>query len=404
MQKCKISATFTTCFVRRGVSGFELLSFAAVFVLFSIMTANQIDYANIGLMLVALVAGFLLPFEVFLFSYAFLGPLHYLTEISWLHDRQYFSPKKWDWVPIAILGVLILIGAKAVMGPEIVGRLESFGLGGLVAWADQYVYDITFFAFGLAFIFVIFKDWTYRTAGIMVLLLAAWIFVLPEPVSGPITTQAQYDVYEQKYSHVFFKIFAVYTPTLIHVYLFTGAFILFGALKRRSSAGYLSFAAFVTCALACLLITPGDLGYAPTEWAVSSYAKTFESLNMYLMMDLGQIPFRQINEFNIFNDPLSIQFTRFIAFAYTYHYLNWFSKTSVIQWHKVPKARFLVVIVLWVASIALYLYNYSIGFRWLFLLSFLHVLLEFPLNHQSFIGIAKELSKMISRKPQAAKT
>jgi hypothetical protein len=368
------------------------------------MTANQIDYANIGLMLVALVAGFLLPFEVFLFSYAFLGPLHYLTEISWLHDRQYFSPKKWDWVPIAILGVLILIGAKAVMGPEIVGRLESFGLGGLVAWADQYVYDITFFAFGLAFIFVIFKDWTYRTAGIMVLLLAAWIFVLPEPVSGPITTQAQYDVYEQKYSHVFFKIFAVYTPTLIHVYLFTGAFILFGALKRRSSAGYLSFAAFVTCALACLLITPGDLGYAPTEWAVSSYAKTFESLNMYLMMDLGQIPFRQINEFNIFNDPLSIQFTRFIAFAYTYHYLNWFSKTSVIQWHKVPKARFLVVIVLWVASIALYLYNYSIGFRWLFLLSFLHVLLEFPLNHQSFIGIAKELSKMISRKPQAAKT
>src|SRR2546430_5445042 len=30
------------------------------------------------------------PFELFLFSYAVLGPLHYLTEISWLHDRKYF--------------------------------------------------------------------------------------------------------------------------------------------------------------------------------------------------------------------------------------------------------------------------------------------------------------------------
>jgi hypothetical protein len=26
-----------------------------------------------------------------------------------------------------------------------------------------------------------------------------------------------------------------------------------------------------------------------------------------------------------------------IAFAYTYHYLNWFSKTSVIQRHKIPR-------------------------------------------------------------------
>ena len=31
---------------------------------------------------------------MFLFAYAFLGPLHYLTEISWLHDRQYFAKGK----------------------------------------------------------------------------------------------------------------------------------------------------------------------------------------------------------------------------------------------------------------------------------------------------------------------
>ena len=93
--------------------------------------------------------------------------------------------------------------------------------------------------------------------------------------------------------------------------------------------------------------------------------------------------------------------SRLIAFAYTYHYLNWFSKTQVIQWHKVPKLRFIAVIVLWVASVGLYVYDYAVGFKWLFLLSFAHVLLEFPLNHQSFIGIGREIGAIISRKPPA---
>ena len=42
------------------------------------------------------IAAFIMPFEVFLFAYAFMGPLHYLTEISWLHDRQYFAKGKYD--------------------------------------------------------------------------------------------------------------------------------------------------------------------------------------------------------------------------------------------------------------------------------------------------------------------
>ena len=41
-------------------------------------------------MFLSAIGAFFLPFEVFLFAYAFLGPLHYLTEISWLHDRNIF--------------------------------------------------------------------------------------------------------------------------------------------------------------------------------------------------------------------------------------------------------------------------------------------------------------------------
>src|SRR2546427_4816034 len=57
----------------------------------SISNTDKINYLNIGLMLLSLGVAFFIPFELFLFSYAILGPLHYLTEISWLHERKYFT-------------------------------------------------------------------------------------------------------------------------------------------------------------------------------------------------------------------------------------------------------------------------------------------------------------------------
>jgi len=41
---------------------------------------SKINFLNIGLMLITAVFAFFLPFETFLLAYAFLGPLHYLTE------------------------------------------------------------------------------------------------------------------------------------------------------------------------------------------------------------------------------------------------------------------------------------------------------------------------------------
>ena len=70
---------------------------------------NRINVLNIGLMLVSCVAAFIMPFEVFLFAYAFMGPLHYLTEISWLHDRQYFAKGKYDYLILLIIGVVLSV-------------------------------------------------------------------------------------------------------------------------------------------------------------------------------------------------------------------------------------------------------------------------------------------------------
>jgi hypothetical protein len=50
-----------------------------------------------------------------------------------------------------------------------------------------------------------------------------------------------------------------------------------------------------------------------------------------------------------------------------------------------------VIIALWLLSLGMYVYDYKIGIVALFFLSFLHVFLEFPLDHQTLIGIGKEL-------------
>jgi hypothetical protein len=293
--------------------------------------------------------------------------------------------------------------------------------------------------------------------------------------------------------------FAVFTitslvPTLIHVYLFTGLFMLYGALKSRSKSGLLSVAVFAIVPMLLMKVLPDsqvmpisdygkaayyadgggffntnavilkEFGYDTTSKSkmknytvvniINSFSKELEgnpnlpSINKYKdslnkmanetfylsnsvssnekkdlnFDDFGALAQNEpivnaaivssnldnkaINErlngvfkeanYNakaplIFESSFGILLMRFIAFAYLYHYLNWFSKTEVIRWHKVPKARFIVVIGLWLLACGAYVYDYAIGLTFLFFLSFTHVLLEFPLNMVSIFGIGKEV-------------
>jgi hypothetical protein len=93
---------------------------------------------------------------------------------------------------------------------------------------------------------------------------------------------------------------------------------------------------------------------------------------------------------------------RFMAYAYTYHYLNWFSKTGIIRWHEASKRRLIAIVVVWIASAALYAYDWKIGFTALLGLSLAHVFLEFPLNWRTFVGIGDELKKRATRQADAA--
>ena len=408
---------------------------------------SKINFLNIGLMLITAVFAFFLPFETFLLAYAFLGPLHYLTEISWLHDRQYFTKGKYDFVPLLLIGVALSYAAFA--------KDFEFNI-------DFYKEFVALNLFDKLLVLALFSSLLFAFVKNLVVKIIAILFIFIF-ISGWLAPE---NATENSKSTTIFALTSL-LPTLIHVYLFTGLFMLFGALKSRSKTGLLSVAAF--------LIIPIYLVYGlpvtPKKNYISDYGKEayYADGDGFFYTNVSILDhFRLINEPNLTNkqyldsiinkdsktnqapiaerqritDSLSdklnqafivpnpeseyymrpipaklaipieskdyywnyvffsgfgIMLMRFIAFAYMYHYLNWFSKTEVIRWHKVPKIRFIAVLVLWLTACALYAYNYSLGLSFLFFLSFTHVLLEFPLNMVSIVGIGKETYQIATK-------
>jgi len=407
----------------------------------SMLKDDKINYLNIGLMFATAVFAFFAPFETFLLAYAFLGPLHYLTEISWLHDRQYFTKGKYDFIVLLVIGVLLSTVAFA----------QDFGY----KW-EIYTYFSEMQLSSKLVVFALFSGMLFALVKNLFVKIVSCFFIFIF-VSGWLSPE---NIEENQSSTTVFALTSL-VPTLIHVYVFTGLFMLYGSLKSRSKSGLMAVVAVVILPLILVFVLPVN----PKESWVSSYGKNayyakgqgFFNTNVEIMdhfgiLDEPKLTNKQFldsivnsktanagftpNEKKRLNDSLQhkskepfvfyqpnderfgqtiavrkalpvnpkdyfwnsvffsifgIMLMRFIAFAYLYHYLNWFSKTEVIRWHKVPKIRFFAVIVLWLSACGFYIYDYSLGLSVLFFLSFTHVLLEFPLNMVSIVGIGKEV-------------
>ena len=408
---------------------------------------SKINFLNIGLMLITSVFAFFLPFETFLLAYAFLGPLHYLTEISWLHDRQYFTKGKYDFVPLLLIGVALSYAAFA----------KDFDFN-----IDFYKEFVALNLFDKLLVLALFSSLLFAFVKNLVVKIIAILFIFIF-ISGWLAPE---NAAENSKSTTIFALTSL-VPTLIHVYVFTGLFMLFGALKSRSKTGLLSVLAFIIVPIFLVFGLPvqtktnyisdygkeayyadGD-GFFYTNVSILDHFRLMNEPNLtnkqYLDSIINkdsktnQTPIAErqritdslsdkLNQAFIVPNPDSeyymrpipaklaipveskdyywnyvffsgfgIMLMRFIAFAYMYHYLNWFSKTEVIRWHKVPKIRFIAVLLLWLTACALYAYNYSLGLSFLFFLSFTHVLLEFPLNMVSIVGIGKETYQIATK-------
>jgi len=328
------------------------------------LTTNQVNYLNIGLMILSCALAFRFPFELFLFSYAILGPLHYLTEISWLHERKYFTEgKSGKSTKRAHRGWLILVALTMGVLIAVFVVVEGAGVKASPKWEITFLYLV----FVAALLVTVIRDRTARA----ITLIASLVLLF-------LLGRTRYYI-----------IFALLLVTMIHVLIFTGTFILYGALKSRSRSGFLSMIVFVACAISFFIYVPE--GRLANDYIRQSY-RSFNVLNSELISLFNLGPGTKAAE--VYESQGGLMIMRMIAFAYTYHYLNWFSKTSIIKWHEVPKARIAFMAVIWLGTLGLYAYDYDTGMAVLYFMSILHVMLEFPLNHRTFTGIGKEMYAM----------
>lgn len=353
------------------------------------LSLSGVNYVNIGLMVISMILAINLPFELFLFAYAVLGPLHYMTEIGWLHQKNYFAIEKRDFIIPILLCVLISMSVFLSLATTTWGFSKDFmadiNAGPLGVWIqrlDRYSPSFIFLAFTSAIFMVLIKNRTFRYVAMLVMLIPAILII-------------RLDFYSAGY----ITWFAVFLPTIIHVCIFTALFILFGAMKSKSFSGYLSFGVYMFCILILFSFAFDPKKYILTESVLNTFRDSgFFTLN-YDMWDILH-PAKE-KEFFI-NTKFALKLQAFIAFSYTYHYLNWFSKTEVIKWHLVPKPWLILTIIVWVSAVGLYYYDYRVGLLALYFLSMLHVFLEFPLNIQSLIGIGKEGRGWLRKSPQVS--
>src|SRR4051812_26706632 len=293
------------------------------------------DAAHLGLMLAALVASYLVPFELLLLSYVVLGPAHYASEISWLHDRKYFLPQR---------GIAIALAITAI----IAALIDNASWFGFVMWAA----------------FVACALLAATTTALQSTMLFMGAFALTGIMLSNGATMA---------------VVGILLPTLVHVSLFTLVFMMLGAFRSGQKMQWVLVALYLAAIALILLAPPSAAARVP------SFAAAGHDYFANVGPALGRL-------FGIPDLLLDTKLTSLLAFVYTYHYLNWFIKAEVIRWNAMSGGRIALVVAASVASTALYFYDYAFGFTVLLALSLAHIVLEFPLNSLALRQLAGAIS------------
>ncbi|HZV34024.1 MAG TPA: hypothetical protein VFB72_05560 [Verrucomicrobiae bacterium] len=342
---------------------------------------HRVDVLNFFLIWTTLWLALTWPFQLFLFSYIVLGPLHYLTEINWLDQQNYFLRPKdrnafiWTMIVIvAALGICTYLPETSnwkLTQPlhDAVYNTPHENITGLVRWS----YVLILVAFVMSSAWVLTERWLVRAA-VMAFCLASTLLFYKMPTAA--------------------ILFGILLPTIIHVFFFTICFMLYGSLKAKSFWGHINVVTMFIVLAVIAISTPGSL-YGLSDRVMNlTVLSEFDKVNLGINKFLGTIGNGPLDV----RSPAFLKVQAFIAFAYTYHYLNWFSKTSIIRWHRVPKKKLVFSLVVWGTSVGLFAVDYRLGFAASFALSVLHILLEFPLNYVSIQGV---FSALVRRKKVA---
>jgi hypothetical protein len=284
-------------------------------------------------------AAALAPLPVFLLAFVVLGPMHYLTEIVWLQKKSFYFSEgviapKWYALIATVLAIAVALD-----------RIFQRSIGVWVVWVLVL----------LALSALIRNRWALAA-----LAIAALAVKLLTPGVA--------------------NLFGAIVPSLVHVFVFTWFFMVSGALRAKSARTALWVNPVLLLAIPLLLLwLPVHYGTQGAVW-VRMERISFAPLHAYAARHLGG-HFAMSGD--LLADPVIAALMRVFAFTYLFHYLNWFGKAELLEWHRIPAKTWAVIGTLYVAAMSLYLWNFEVGFLVVNFLSLLHVLLEFPLDFQA---------------------
>ncbi len=307
----------------------------------SLSARDNQNIINLIVLLVSAACAWFAPLQTFLVAYAVIGPFHYLTEIAWLRKKSFYFSDGVVSPPVYLIVATVLCG---------------------VACMDL----------------VLRRGWAaYAIGALLVLALGSLVKNVPV-LFGALALLGV----TRYFFHGYGLFLAVFVPTVVHVYFFTLIFLLSGAMRAgRTILGWLNAALLV--AIPVLLVKFVGAGGTPGAYWMTSEA-TFAPLHQYIAGVLGlTLHFDPAQALQ----PGAIAVFRFLGFIYLHHYLNWFAKTELLEWHRVSRRSWVAIWMVYAAALGSYAYSFAAGFYAAYFLSLLHVLLELPLDWRTGVGL-----------------
>lgn len=332
---------------------------------------RKVEWINIGLMILCAFGARFFPFELLVGSFLILGPAHYLTQISWMRDRNYFVASKqvglWGWMlPFGFLWVSALGMSSDPITPLLIfGILCCFWMGYSWACLDPYasvsaklfkIFSVLAFAFLTSIAF-----YTLRVDMVFISSRPWLIFAIPFSLG-------------------------ILLPTVLHVFAFTAAFMLSGYRKSNEPVSLASFLVLLSGSI-LLMMWPME----PQEIS-SILSPTLNFFNPLVELMTQHGMFNQWYKVSDSPSPQSLpyfssQIASVLAFIYTYHYLNWFSKVEILRWNKMNRPRFIGVLACYVGVLSIMAFSFGTGLVLAIYLANVHMLLEIPLDMRVILGL-----------------
>ena len=203
---------------------------------------------NIGFIIISFFVAFRIPFELFIFAYVVLGPLHYLTELNWLNKRDFFVvDRKWMWLFIFLC---LLISIPSFLSLPILNFVKSkvvisYLLRIISLSYSQIILFMFLFTIGLVYI----NKQQYLLLYFLGCIIAAFLL--------------------KKYVSFYVIIAGIFLPSIIHVYLFTLLFMIQGVIHTKNWQGIVSIIFLI---LSPIIIFNSNINLS--DYIVPEYAKT----------------------------------------------------------------------------------------------------------------------------------